>query len=247
MRLSAFPAAFALAVLAFAPARLAAADAQSYLESASLFGSGAVIVARLEMRITRSGSELSRELELSLDRSGAGVKSLARIVKPAFLSGMNFLKLSSPGKPDAQWLKTSRGLRRLGDANRSEAVFDSDFTAEDFGSVSAAGFDFAFAPARDLGGARAIEARPKGAAPYALRVLYVDDATRILTGMDYLDGAGKITKRYRVMSIDGQGETARPASALMENLSTGSSTRLAVLSLSKPAFLPERTFNPGSL
>jgi hypothetical protein len=240
--------AIAALALALAPAlQLASEDAAEYLESASLFGPAKILVLRLEMSIARGGSEISREVELSLDRSPSGVKSLARIVSPAFLSGMKFLKISATGKADAQWVKTSRGLRRLGETNRSEAVFDSDFTAEDFGSIGASGFDIAFSPERDRDGERAILARPKGAAPYALRLLFFDKGTRLLTGMEYLDAAGATLKRYRVTSIEGRGAEARPAEATMEDLRTGGRTRLRVLSFATPASLPARTFNSASL
>jgi hypothetical protein len=234
--------------LSFRAAQAAPAGAaEAYLKSASLFGGSEAIVARLDMRIFRGGSETDREVELSLDRSGEGTKTLARIVKPSFLSAMKFLKVSAPGQADAQWLKTSRGLRRLGSGGRSEPVFDSDFTVEDFGSLSSAGFALAFAPERDAGGRRAVAARPLEPAPYAMRIVYVDERTRLLVGMDYLDGGGAVIKRYRVTSIVGDGPEARPDEALMEDLKSGGSTRLKVLSFSTPASIPSRTFNAASL
>jgi hypothetical protein len=237
----------AAALARLVPAAAEAEGARAYLESTSLFGAASVIVARLDMRITRNGTDTSREVELSLDRSGEGTKTLARIVKPSFLSAMKFLKVSAPGQADVQWLKTSRGLRRLGSGGRSEPVFDSDFTVEDFGSLSSSGFELSFAPEKDSPGRRAVAARPREAAPYAARILYVDERTRLLTGMDYLDGEGATVKRYRITSIVGEGKAARPDEAVMEDLKTGGSTRLKVLSFETPASLPARTFNSASL
>ena len=246
MRLQARAACLAL-FCALGLAGLGAEEAAAYLEASSLFGQAPVAVARLDMLIARKGSEISRVVELSLDRSGPGAKTLARIISPAFLSGMKFLKIAMPGEPEAQWLKTSRGIRRLGAANRSEPVFDSDFTAEDFGTISSEGFELSFSPARDGSGWRAIEARPRGAAPYALRVLYIDPSTRLLMGMDYLDSGGAALKRYRVTSVTGSGPASRPAEALMEDLRTGGSTRLRITSFETPASLPARLFNSASL
>jgi hypothetical protein len=239
-----------LVLTAFAPLFAGSeplADAASFVKASSLFGQAKIVVARMDMRIARKGGELSREVELSLDRSGAGSKSLARIMSPAFLSGMKFLKISSPGQADAQWLKTSRGIRRLGESNRSDAVFDSDFSAEDFGSISDEGFDFAFAPGRDTAGSRAVEAKPRAAAPYALRVLYIDNNSKLLMGIDYLDASGAAIKRYRVTSVSGSGADIRPDVATMEDLRTGGTTRLKITSFATPDSLPGRIFNSASL
>ena len=160
---------------------------------------------------------------------------------------MKFLKRSEPGQPDSQWVRTSRGTRRLGASNRSEAVFGSHFTVEDFGNVDAAAFALGLAPERDAAGARAVSALPKGPAGYARRLVLVDRATGLVTAMEYLDASGAAIRRYRVTSVSGEGSAARPSEAVMEDLAGGGSTILRVLGYSTPASLPERLFNPGAL
>lgn len=240
--------AFLAICLACAPAPpVGAQEASRLLASAHLMGAGTTLVARMEMVIREGRDEKRREVELMIDRSGGRVRTLARIVQPAFLSDMKFLKRSEPGQPEAQWMKTSRGLRRLGESNRSERVFGSHFTVEDFGSVDSTLFEVSFAPGSDTEGERAVVARPLGSAPYASRLILISRRSGLIMGMDYLDASGKALKRYRVLSTTGSGADERPTEASMEDLPAKGSTFLRMISLERPASIPDRYFNPGSL
>jgi hypothetical protein len=243
-----------LCLAAGASSQVASASAPPGLEGAAallagsyLFSPAPCVVLRLEMDISGGGESKKRELELSLDRRNGRTLTMARIVSPAFLSSMKFLKRSEPGQADAQWVKTSKGLRRLGDSNRSEPVFGSDFTAEDFGSVDSAGFTLSLAPERDTEAARAVAAVPKGKASYAMRVVFVDRDSSLISGMEYLDASGRALRRYRVLESSSEGGRSRPTLAVMADLESGSETRLRVLSSQSPQSLPERSFNPGAL
>jgi hypothetical protein len=242
---------FLAALLAVFLAPRARADgseaAAALLAGAHLFGSSACAVIKMDMIIAEGGEVKKRGVELSFDHRNGRVLTMARIVSPAFLSDMKFLKRSEPGQPDAQWIKTSRGVRRLGVSSRSEPVFGSHFTAEDFGNVDAANFSLDLAPERDTPTARAVSAVPRVGAPYACRIVFVDRASGLVTGMEYLDGSGAAIRRYRVTAIEGSGAETRPVETVMEAIATGGSTTLRILSFQASSSLPERTFNPGAL
>lgn len=217
------------------------------LAGTSLFGDGDRLVIRLAMTITESGQDKNRELELFLERNDGEVRSLARILSPAFLSGMKFLKRSEPGHPDAQWIKTSSGLRRLGASNGSERVFGSHFTVEDFGSINASNFVLSPLPEADDATTRAIRALPREPAPYAERIIRVERESGLIVAMECRDGEGRLIKRYSVISASGTGKDRRPEEAVMEDFFLKGSTRLRLLSLETPSSIPERLFNPGAL
>ena len=225
----------------------AAQNATELLGSAWLFGSAPCLVLRLELSIEEQGGTRKREVELSLDRRGGRSLSFSRVTSPAFLSDMKFLKRIEPGKPEAQWVKTSKGLRRFGEGNGGEAVFGSHFTVEDFGAVMGGGFELSLAPELDTGAELAVLARPLRAATYADRVIYIARADGLIMRMDYRDAAGKALRRYRVLDIAGTGAARHPAAAVMEDLARGGSTAVKVLAFETPATLPERLFNPGGL
>jgi hypothetical protein len=222
-------------------------EARSLLASASIFGSSPRIVARLEMRISGSGGDKTREIELSIAREGANTRSLARIINPAFLSDMKFLKRIESGQSDSQWVKTSRGVRRLGDGNRYEQIFGSDFTAEDFGAIGSTGFDIYRDFSRDGPDERVVAARPLLKAPYALRLIYINRSSGLVTRMEYLDGDSRVLRKYMVTKVEGEGLGARPLEAIMEDTSRGGSTSLKILSMTTPSAIPDRVFNPGNL
>lgn len=224
-----------------------AQDAAALLAGSHVFGAAPLLVVRLEMRISEGGTEKTREVELSLDRRGGRLRSFSRITSPAFLAEMKFLKLSEPGKPDAQWVKTSNGIRRLGDSGGGESVFGSHFTVEDFGTITAEGFILTLDPALDSPAETAITARPRGKAGYATRTIWVGRASGLVTRMEYRNATGTPLRRYRILSTEGTGRDAHPLEAVMEDLNTGGSTTIKVLSFITPGSLPERLFNAGSL
>jgi len=236
-----------LAIPLCAESAASEAEARRLLDSATIFGDSPCIVARLEMRISGGGPEKTREIELSIDRKPGRTLTLARIVNPAFLSDMKFLKRIEAGMSDGQWVKTSRGVRRLGEGNRFEQIFGSDFTAEDFGTIESSGFDIFRDPARDTAKETVVAAKPRIKAPYALRLIYISRSGGLVTKMEYLDEASRVLRRYSVVKIEGAEAKARPIEATMEDMTRGGATSLKILSLTTPGAIPDRVFNPGAL
>ncbi|HUX41943.1 MAG TPA: outer membrane lipoprotein-sorting protein [Rectinemataceae bacterium] len=229
------------------PFLAAAEDPAIFLSSAYLFTPEPVFVVKIGMNIQEPGGQKTREVELSVEKQGDRSFSLSRVTRPAFLSDMKFLKRSENEKVDSIWVKTSRGVRRIGDGNRNESVFGSHFTVEDFGSIDGKGFDLSFNKSLDTNSERAIVAKPLSPATYALRVIWVENDNGLVTRMEYRDASGKILRRYLVTKTTGSGKAMRPLEARMEDLVNGGSTTISLLSFSTPASLPEHLFSPGTL
>lgn len=220
-------------------------SAESVLESATLFGEGIAAIARLEMRIKSANGEKIREIELMIDHSAGKMRTIARIVSPSFLSGMKFLKIHENGKPDAQWMRTSSGIRRLGESDKSEKVFGSSFTVDDFGAISASGFDIAFAADKKTIQETAILACPKIKTSYASKIIWMDNATKLIMAIEYAGDGGKILKRYNVTQASAARD--RPIDVEMLDFESGIVTYLHIISMETRSSISERNFNPGAL
>ena len=225
--------------------RSGAENAQKLLESATLFGERGAAIARMEMRIQSRDGEKTREIELMIDHGAGKVRTVARIVSPSFLTGMKFLKIREAGKPDAQWLRTSSGVRRLGESNKSETIFGSNFTVEDFGAIDATGFDIALLPAKDSSTARAVRALPKTPTYYHEKILWVEKDSSLVSAMEYHDPEGRVLKRYEVMTFSATRD--HPIDAKMIDPNSGTTTLLHIISLEMRPSLSDRFFSPGAL
>lgn len=225
-----------------------AETASEYLSSAHLFGREHAIVLRLAMTITENdGQSRSRTIELLMERNDVRTRTLGRIVEPAFLSQMKFLKITERGKQDIQWMKTSQGTRRLGDSSKSEAVFGSHFSVEDFGSLSLSEYDVSFGEETAAGGAIILIANPIKNIKAVSRRIWIDPETRLVSGMDYFDVTGKLVKRYSVIKNAIAGGVVRPSLVKMEDLVHGGWTSLQFMEFKFPESIQERWFNPGGL
>lgn len=230
-----------------APNLLLAEDAAGLLAKAYLFSPSSCYVIRFDMAIQDAGGTKNREVELYMDRRQGHVFSLSRILKPAFMSDMKFLKRSQDGKNDGVWIKTSNGVRRIGEGNKNESVFGSQFTIEDFGSIDDKGFDLSIDDPLGTATEAAVSATPNAPTAYARRIIWVDRISGLIMKMEYRDATNRTLRRYSVIRTGGSGKDLRPIMAKMEDIDGGGATVISLLSYSSPLSLPERLFNPGSL
>jgi len=158
---------------------------------------------------------------------------------------MKFLKIRQDGKPDAQWLKTSSGLRRLGESDRSEKIFGSTFTVEDFGSLDSGGFTLRFAPEMDFDTNIAILAIPKNKVGYAKKVIWIEHSTCLVIAVEYRGSTDTVLRNYRVTRRSP--DDGRPQEAIMTDHETKTSTILRIVSIQEKQAIPEKYFNPGAL
>jgi len=229
-------------------AQASAQSADQLLNELSLFGSARFISMQVQMDLTLANGTKSRTLDVFIRRERVRTRGLSHVVSPGFLSSMKFLSLHEGGQ-ESSWIKTSDGVRRLTDANGSERIFDSDFRAEDFMTVSVSRFSFAFLPDASIDGLPCIviEARPRDAAGYARKLFYIGKADLSLRGMDYLDSQGQLLRRYRMTASQSLAGSTAPLTAEMVDLRAGTSTTLKVLKADVETPLPDSLFSRGTL
>jgi hypothetical protein len=227
---------------------LTAQSAEETLKRAQLIGESAHVAMTVQMSIRTQGGVKERSLEIYIQEAEEATRVLVQVVEPAFLRNMKFLEHRYPDGREDKWLKTSRGVRRLSQANRSERLFDSDFTVEDLSRIDVEDFRLFFASGDTAAGERTIVAEPVGpAGEYARKEFTIDLRTNLVTRVDYIDANGKLSRRYTLLetrSIEGE---VFPWRCRMEDFRGGSSTTLLFRRIALAEPLPARLFNKASL
>lgn len=230
-----------------------AQSAEATLRGAHILGRGDHLYITATMWIHERGSTQERGLEVFFDTDDGASYVLARITSPGFLRNMKFLSHIDSDGDRSQWMRTSRGTRRLAAGNGDERVFNSHFTADDFSvpdfGAGAVRFveDTAATARLSIDGEFAIvevdEPRP---GEFDRRVFVVDRASDLLVAIDYYDG-DRLVRGYTVLDarqIDG---VTYPARAQMSIEGTDDSTEIHFDTIEPGYPIPSRTFNPAAL
>ncbi len=226
-----------------------APDPADILRGAALFGRFTSLEVDLTMEIHERRGTKDRGLVVYVERDGDDARTLVQIVSPAFLSRMRFLSVTD-GEDTAQWLATSRGVRRIAPSSRNDKLFDSDFTVEDLSDYDPDDFDLTITGSERINGSDAyvLEAVPLDIeTDYAKRVMYVDKETGLLVLARFLDGSGDVIREFELlehMDLDG---IAFPKVARMTTVSRNTFTILTVDNARAGHDIPDRIFNRGDL
>jgi hypothetical protein len=197
------------------------------------------------MTIHDSQGERSRGVQAYLRESPSASKMLARVISPAALGNMKFLRVATGGGAGQLWVKTSRGVRRVAAGADGEKLFGSDFTVEDFSVNTSADSRVQRLEDRESADSIVLQVVPTGKA--AQRIMTIDRASRLVSQVDFMDAAGAVTRAYRVLEW-GEADGIRfPRKARMEDRSKGSWTLLEITQFDAKAAVPDGLFNPAGL
>lgn len=225
-------------------------SAEEILRRSSLFGSAAGARMRIGMEIVKGQGVKSREMEAFIRRDGRASRLLLHVVSPAFLNQMKFLFHREGDGRESQWMKTSQGVRRLAGSNRSEAIFDSDFTAEDLSDLRVEDFSLALLGEEPVGGrpCHRIEMAPRfSGSSYHKKQVLVEKGSGLLFGADFFDAAGALVRRYRLLDTQRVQGSTFPLACRMENLAAGTHTLLRFQRIEPADSLPDKLFNRAAL
>ncbi len=237
---------FASLLLFFLPlSALVAQDrAAAYLEQAHLLGTAERLRVDAQLAITTSRGTQQRGIEAYLEQRGEGSAIFAQVQSPAFLRNMKFLVLRQDSQREDVWLRTSHGVRRVAAGDGDTAVFNSHFLVRDFSFVQP--LDFHLSIVSESDDAVVIEARD----PRDLedtRLYTINPGSGLVHGVEYLDAAGGVARRFTVMEVISEGTVVIPRVARMEDLRSGESTTITISRYELPATIPSRIFNRGNL
>ena len=219
--------------------------AREYMKGFHLFGGFERLQMDFSMKVQGVSGIKVREMTLLMDRSDEDEKLLINIVEPLFLSNMKYLSLSRKGKEN-QWMKTSRGVRRLSSRNNSDSLFGSDFSVEDLSLTDLDNFNWSYTA--DQEGDLHIRANPLYESPaYSYKIFRIDTKNHLLKGVRYYDSSEKLVKEYTLLEGTVIDQISFPKRVEMISFDKGSSTLLNIQNVIFNPVFSDGVFNKGNL
>jgi len=226
------------------------------LPAATDTGEAAVLVRESERRIKSQSEKTSYRMEL-LDASGqvqqtrgielhykrtpAAETSLFKFTSPPVVQGTGLLIADSGQVVNDIWmyLPTTRRIRRIAGAEKSNWFMGTEFTHEDFEDYKPDAYNFRIETADAACGEQqrchVVSAVPSDAAErdasgYGRKVYWIEKRSMYPVRVDYIDKTGAAVKRLDVRKLVEAGAYWRPKVYEMKNLANGRITRLTTLS-----------------
>jgi len=226
-----------------------ASEAEEILAGAHLFGDSPFLEMEVEMRMTDPSGEKTRGIDIRMSKVGNEYRVYMQITSPSFLRKMKFLQHNPENGDTLQWVATSRGARKITSSGEDERIFDSDFTAADFSSISMDEYRIEGFSENDCEGIPCyrFELSPLDqAGEVTKKVLLLDRQSLLIREVQYYTN-GEMTRRYRLLSTRSIEGKIFPAKSVMEDLREASSTTLFFKKIELPASIPDRVFHYRNL
>jgi outer membrane lipoprotein-sorting protein len=199
----------------------------------------------------KDGTTRQQTLVTSAKRSGGRLRSRARFLSPSGVAGVTVLTIEGEGEaPDeiSLYLPKLRRVRKVAPSQRGQPFMNTDFSYADLGGTQGEDEAVTRLPDETLDGRKAyvLRGRAHASSPYGEVTVTVDQETFVPLKAEYEDKQGKPVKRFRAASLKTFGNRVIAEKATMENLETGSTTTLEVLSL-REATLPDVAYTERGL
>ena len=234
----------ALLLAAVIPA--AAQDLTAILNGSFIFAPTPHASLRFRMTIHDALGDKERVILVSVANDDGGRRFLARITAPASLSGLKYLRIEPAKGAVQQWLRTSRGVLRLGEGSGSERLFGSDLTIEDISKVDPGAHRLARVADLEDDSTYVVSLEPlDGKSPG--KIVAIDRETSLIMAAGTPGPKGTIAWTYRVEERRTANSAAYPARARFTDPERGTWTLLEILSIDLSTPIPDRLFNPAGL
>ena len=223
---------------------------EELLQQSFLFGKAPAVQMRITMETYRGDSSKRREIEVFIKRQEKAYKMLLHIVYPAFLNQMKFLSHKAEDGNESKWLKTSSGVKKLAEQDRSERIFDSDLTVEDLSAVKVADYQLTLVGQleTDSGLCYAIEAVPRlRGSLYRKKVVFVEKETGLPRAVEYYGEGSELMKRLQIVSIQTIGGITFPLLCRIDSYDSATYTIVRFHEIRVVDDLPDKVFNKGAL
>lgn len=225
-------------VLFLAASLGATPTADEQASRAVLFSSENPLVVEVRLSVIEQGRVTkTRTLELLSEREQETSRLLVRVLSPASLRSLKFLRVQGP-QSTGTWVKTSRGLQRLAASDDPEPLFASDFTTADF-LPSNEGWTRA-----PLEESLVLERKVTGNRGWVTQRMTLRPNDLLVLSCDYLDTDGNLVRKYEVTEFDA---TGMPVRLVLHDLKNRSSSELQLLKRGTSPRIEAGTFNPGNL
>lgn len=223
--------------------------AREAILSAHILGTSQYTSVEATMEIHGKRGDQTRRIEVFIHRMDSGEsRILSQVVWPAFLTNMKFLMHSEADGNQERWMKTSRGVRRLSNANFSDSVFNSDFTVEDFSYLDGSDYDFSYHGSDGQDGLRVVAARAvDSGSEIRTKVFRIDSDAKLIREIDYLNSNGELVRKYRTLETQQVAGLSYPERVEMRDLRDDTSTEITIDSIDTRRRIPARTFSRAGL
>lgn len=240
-----------LAALAAAPAAAATDAAELIRESERRIKSQTEKTHyRMELLDASGQVQQTRGIELHYKRSATAETSLFKFTSPPVVQGTGLLIADTGQAVNDIWmyLPTTRRIRRIAGAEKTNWFMGTEFTHEDFEDYKPAAYSFQLDAADAACGeqqrchvvaAVASDAAEREASGYGRKVYWIEKRSMYPVRVDYIDKTGAAVKRMDVRRLVEAGAYWRPQVYEMKNLANGRVTRLTTLSREVDAALDD--------
>lgn len=196
------------------------------------------LTAELKLTTTdKAGATREQVITASSRKVEGRVRSISRFSSPPGVAGVTILTIEGPpgeGDEISLYLPKLKRVRKVAKSQRGDAFMQTDFSYADLGATGGAQEEnLARKPDEKLDGrdVYVLTGKPGPESPYGELTAYVDKQTYAPMKVEYSDRAGKPWKVYRTVKLKKFKDRTIAAEAVMENLQTGSKTKLEVLRL----------------
>lgn len=229
--------AFAVAILALAPAAFAADPAARGLAVATEADTrdqgfkDSVVTLRMTLR-NRQGDSSVRELRTrALEVANDGDKSLITFDTPADVKGTALLSFTHKSGPDDQWLflPALKRVKRIASDNKAGPFMGSEFAYEDLGSQELDKYKHKLVGQEVLAGRKSwkIERKPVDArSGYSKQVQWIDQEYMAPIKVEYFDRKGELLKTATFTKYQKYGKWFRADALTMVNHQTKKESHL---------------------
>ena len=231
--------ALVLSCLLFSAVAAAEESAADISKKSRERGSLNLVDLTAEMKLTttsKDGKVKEQVLTSAAKKVNGRDASLARFSQPAGVAGVAVLTLAGQGNEGddiSMYLPKLKRVRKLAKTEKGKSFMDTDFSFADLGSTTANDDKVKrLADAKEAGRDTYVLTGPADMeSPYSEVTVWVDKETYVPMKAEYKDKDGKPYKAYRTLKLKKFKDRVLAAESEMENLQTGSRTKVEILKI----------------
>lgn len=207
--------------------------------------------AELKLTTTSKDGKVKEQVLTSAAKKVNGRDaSIARFSQPAGVAGVAVLTLSgqgSEGDDISMFLPRLKRVRKLAKTERGKAFMDTDFSFADLGNTSANDDKVKRLPDAKVEGrdTYVLTGPAEEDSPYSEITVWVDKETYVPMKAEYKDKDGKPYKAYRTLKLKKFKDRVLAAESEMQNVQTGSKTKVEILKLEESKLTDEAFSDRG--
>ncbi len=184
--------------------------------------------------VSKDGRTKEQVLSSAAKKIGGRNRSIARFSAPVSVAGVAVLTIEGKDGEPADiflYLPKLRRVRRVARGQHGQPFMDTDFNYADLGGAEGSDKSVQRFADQKLDGHNVyvLSASPAADSPYSEVTLYVDKESFVPLKAEYKDRQGKPFKVYQTLKLRKHRDRILAGEALMQNLVSGSKTRLEVL------------------